>query len=635
MSLENNKSLTLNISDTETEKNNNKNVGINNNNNNNILNRNMFKFNYVIGKGGFGKVWQVIYKKTQEKYALKEMSKRKIIDKKSQKFINNELTLLKKLRNDFIVNIYYAFQDMDNLYLVIDFLSGGDLRFHVSRYHIFSEEQTRFFIACIIQGLSYIHSKNIIHRDIKPENLVLDSRGYVRITDFGIAKENEKDNSSETSGTPGYMSPEALLKKNHTFSTDFFAIGVIGYEFMKGRRPFTGTKNEIKEKMKDEKFFEENVKIKENDKVYKKGWSSESIDFINSLLEINVNKRLGYKYGIKELKEHQWLKYYMWDEIESKKLEAPFIPDLDRDNFDKIYCKNEDVITERTKKRYKKIMISEEYKNSFADFYFNKDIISTKNKRPFSKKKIVIDGNIDIKQLKTTRSVKNKMLLDFKKYVFDSSDENNNNINNKEKNEELIKEIVEEDDSNINKDNINKLINKDNKELFIKKLIIKNSRHRANIKKSPYNHNHYDPNNFKYNSSLSPKTTLRNNNILFKYYNNNPNSNSNPHSLLNLNSDKIIRQYNFLNININNIKNKNIFTYSNNPFIKKSPQSYKNIRTKKKIINPIIKLNQIKTVFVPYYGMINYKNKNIRDLFFKKVSNPLVKDKKKLNNKIK
>ena len=597
MSLENNKSLTLNISDTQTEKNKNKNVDTNNNNN--ILNRNMFKFNYVIGKGGFGKVWQVIYKKTQEKYALKEMSKKKIIDKKSQKFINNELTLLKKLRNDFIVNIYYAFQDMDNLYLVIDFLSGGDLRFHVSRYHIFSEEQTRFFIACIIQGLSYIHSQNIIHRDIKPENLVLDSRGYVRITDFGIAKENEKDNSSETSGTPGYMSPEALLKKNHTFSTDFFAIGVIGYEFMKGRRPFTGTKNEIKEKMKDEKFFEENVKIKEGDKVYKKGWSSESIDFINSLLEIDVNKRLGYKYGIKELKEHQWLKYYMWDEIESKKLEAPFIPDLDHDNFDKIYCKNEDVITERTKKRYKKIMISEEYKNSFADFYFNKDIISSKNKRPFSKKKIVIDGNIDIKQLKTTRSVKNKMLLDFKKYVFDSSDENNNNINNKEKNEELIKEIVEEDDSNINKDNINKLINKDNKELFIKKLIIKNSRHRANIKKSPYNHNHYNHNNFKYNSSLSPKTTLRNNNILFKYYNSNHNSNSNPHSLLNLNSDKIIRQYNFLNININNIKNKNIFTYSNNPFIKQSPQSYKNIRTKKKMMNPIIKLNQIKLFLFP------------------------------------
>ena len=632
MSLENNKSLTLNISDTETEKNNNKNVNTNNtnnNNNNNILNRNMFEFNYVIGKGGFGKVWQVIYKKTKEKYALKEMSKKKIIDKKSQKFINNELTLLKKLRNDFIVNIYYAFQDMDNLYLVIDFLSGGDLRFHVSRYHIFSEEQTRFFIACIIQGLSYIHSKNIIHRDIKPENLVLDSRGYVRITDFGIAKENEKDNSSETSGTPGYMSPEALLKKNHTFSTDFFAIGVIGYEFMKGRRPFTGTKNEIKEKMKDEKFFEKNVKIKENDKVYKKGWSSESIDFINSLLEIDVNKRLGYKYGIKELKEHQWLKYYMWDEIESKKLEAPFIPDLDRDNFDKIYCKNEVIITERTKKRYKKIMISEEYKNSFVDFYFNKDIIKNNNKRPFSKKKIVIDGNIDIKQLKTTRSVKNKMLLDFKKYVFDSSDENNNNIN-KEKNEELIKEVIEEDDSNINKDNITKLINKDNKELFIKKLIIKNSRHRANIKKSPYNHNHYGHINFKYNSSLSPKTTLRNNNLFLKYYNSNQNSNSNLYSILNLNCEKIIRQYNFLNININNIKNKNIFTNSNNPFIKKSPQSYKNIRTKKKVINPIIKLNQIKTVFVPYYGMINYKNKNIRDLFFKKVSNPIVQDKKKI-----
>ena len=629
MSLENNKSSTINISDTELKNNNNKNA--NNNNSNNNLNRNMFKFNYVIGKGGFGKVWQVIYKKTKEKYALKEMSKTKIIDKKSQKFINNELNLLKKLRNDFIVNIYYAFQDMDNLYLVIDFLSGGDLRFHVSRYHIFSEEQTRFFISCIIQGLSYIHSKNIIHRDIKPENLVLDSRGYVHITDFGIAKENEKDNSSETSGTPGYMSPEALLKKNHTFSTDFFAIGVIGYEFMKGKRPFVGTKNEIKEKMKDEKFFEEKVKIKEGDKVYKKGWSSECIDFINSLLEIDVNKRLGNKYGIKELKEHQWLKYYMWEEIENKKLEAPFIPDLDRDNFDKIYCKNEDIITERKKKRYKKIMLSEEYKNCFADFYFNKDLIKN-NKRPFSKKKIVIDGNIDIKPLKTSRSVKNKMLLDFRKYIFDSSNDNNN----KEKNEEIIKEVVE-DDSNIKKDNILKFINKDsnrnnNEELYIKKLIIKNSRTRANIKNSPYIHNH---NHFKYNSSLSPKTTLKNNNIFLKYYHSNPNANINPHSLLNLNNEKIIKQYNFLNININNIKNKNIYTNSNNPFAKNNSQTHRNIRSKKIIINPKIKMKEIKTVFVPYYGMINYKNKNVRDLFFKKILNPFTKDTKRQNNKIK
>ena len=145
-------------------------------NNNCSLTRNMFKFNYVIGKGGFGKVWQVNYKKTNKAFALKEMSKRKILDKKSEKSINNEMLILKKLNHPFIVNMYYAFQDNDNLYLVIDFLSGGDLRFHCSRYRTFSEEQVRFFISCMILGLEHIHNNNIIHRDIKPENLVIDER---------------------------------------------------------------------------------------------------------------------------------------------------------------------------------------------------------------------------------------------------------------------------------------------------------------------------------------------------------------------------------------------------------------------------------------------------------------------------
>ena len=239
---------------------------------------------------------------------------------------------------------------------------------------------------------------------------------------------------------------------------------------------------------------------------------------------------------------------------------------------------------------------------------------------------------IAFKPLKTSRSVKNKMLLlDFRKYIFDSS-----NDNNKEKNEEIIKEVIE-DDSNIKKDNILKFINKDsnrnnNEELYIKKLIIKNSRTRVNVKKSPYVHNH---NHYKYNSSLSPKTTLKNNNIFLKYYHSNPNSNINPHSLLNLNSEKIIKQYNFLNININNIKNKNIYTNSNNPFAKNNSQTHRNIRSKKIIINPKIKMKEIKTVFIPYYGIINYKNKNVRDLFFKKILNPFAKDTKRLNNKIK
>ena len=90
-------------------------------------------------------------------------------------------------------------------------------------------------MACILLGLEYVHNNNVLHRDIKPENLVLDERGYARITDFGISKLYKKENSVETSGTPGYMSPEVMCSQNHTIACDYFALGVIAYEFMNGK----------------------------------------------------------------------------------------------------------------------------------------------------------------------------------------------------------------------------------------------------------------------------------------------------------------------------------------------------------------------------------------------------------------
>ena len=334
-----------------------------------ILNRNNFKFLYVIGKGGFGKVWKIQSKKTKTIYALKEMSKLKIIDKKSEKSINSEREFLSKLNHPFIVNMHYAFQDKQNLYLVMDILNGGDLRYHISRYHKFSEEQTRFFIANIIYSLQYIHSNNVIHRDIKPENLVLDEKGYVRITDFGIAKENMPDNSSETSGTPGYMAPEVMKAKNHSFAVDFFAVGVIGYEFMLGKRPYYGkNRKEIKEQMLSKQALITEEKIAH-------GWSSESMDFINLLLQRKEDKRLGSHSGCKgaeELMKHLWLKYYPWNELKNKTLSAPFIPEP-KDNFDKLYCESIDKISEETQLRYEEIYCSSHFKKVFVNFFYNED----------------------------------------------------------------------------------------------------------------------------------------------------------------------------------------------------------------------------------------------------------------------
>ena len=338
------------------------------------IHKNNFKFFNVIGKGGFGRVWKIQSKKTKQIYALKEMSKLKIIDKKSEKSINSEREFLAKLNHPFIVNMHYAFQDKDNLYLVMDLLSGGDLRYHVTRYRKFSEEQTRFFIANMVYALQYIHEHNVIHRDLKPENLVLDEKGYLRITDFGIAKENQKDNSSETSGTPGYMAPEVMQAKNHSFSVDFFAVGVIGYEFMLGERPFNGkNRKEIKEQM-----LSTSAKIKTEN--IPEGWSSDSAEFINLLLKRKEEKRLGYKEGAIELMNHSWLKYYPWTELKNKKLLAPYIPE-GKENFDRNYCEIIDQVSEETQSRYDEIYRSPYYRNAFIDFYFNGDDEKEKMKK--------------------------------------------------------------------------------------------------------------------------------------------------------------------------------------------------------------------------------------------------------------
>ena len=151
----------------------------------------------------------------------------------------NEKMLLSTLEDPFLVNLYESYQDRNNIYLLLDFLPGGDLRHHLSKKK-FNEEEAKFLIVCILLGLRYLHSQGVIHRDIKPENIVLDKKGYARITDLGVARPYRPNNSSDTSGTPGYMAPEVLLRQNHSYSADYFAVGVISHEFMLRKRPFNG-----------------------------------------------------------------------------------------------------------------------------------------------------------------------------------------------------------------------------------------------------------------------------------------------------------------------------------------------------------------------------------------------------------
>ena len=335
------------------------------------MNRYSFEYISIIGRGGFGKVWKVCHKQTKKLYAMKEMNKAKIIDKKSEKSVKSERDLLSKLNHPFIINMHFSFQDTDNLYLVMDLLTGGDLRYHICKKRYFTEEQAKFFISCIILGLEYCHYYNIIHRDIKPENLILDSKGYVHITDFGIAKIQTSNNHKETSGTPGYMSPEVLCGQNHTISVDYFAIGVMGYEFMMGVRPYLGTnRKEIKEKI-----MAKQVVIHRKD--IKNGWGVEAADFINKLLQRKPGKRLG-AHGATEVKNHIWFKNYNWNDLYNKKLIAPYIPS-NEDNFDYKYCNNVEKQGLKTKERYAEIAISDNYKTIFNSYlYFNRNDLKNK-----------------------------------------------------------------------------------------------------------------------------------------------------------------------------------------------------------------------------------------------------------------
>ena len=329
------------------------------------ITKSSFDFINIIGRGGFGKVWKVYSRKYKKVFAMKEMSKIKIIDKRSEVSVKFERDLLENMHHPFIINMHFSFQDTDNLYIAMDLLTGGDLRYHLFKYKKFFEEQTKFFIACIILSLEYIHANNILHRDLKPENLVFDSNGYLKLTDFGIAKVYKKDNHKETSGTLGYMAPEVLCGQNHTMAVDYFSLGVIGYELMNGVRPYNGkNRKEIKEKImaKQVQVKKEQIPI---------GWSTESADFINRLLQRKPINRLGLRGSI-EVKEHLWFKNFDWKGLYLNRLKAPFIP-RQGDNFDQKYCNAQDRNGANTLQRYKNILAHQKYKETFLDFkYFNR-----------------------------------------------------------------------------------------------------------------------------------------------------------------------------------------------------------------------------------------------------------------------
>ena len=283
-------------------------------------NKNLFEFQELIGLGGFGKVWKVQYKKTKQILALKELSKRIILEENLLELTFKERDILSSLYSPYISNLYCTFQDKENLYIVLDYLPGKDLRFKIKTLKKnFTEEEIKFIAGNVILGLEYIHSNGIIHRDIKPANLVFDNKGYIRISDFGIAVYySNKD--IPPAGTPGYFAPESIMNRYKFFySADFFNLGIILYEIVKKQKPFQSTtvSNLIEE------FSSVEIKLSTKD-LNNSNYSEHLCDFINKMLVIDPKNRIGSNNNIEEIKDHPFFSGLNWKHLYHKTIRSPF-----------------------------------------------------------------------------------------------------------------------------------------------------------------------------------------------------------------------------------------------------------------------------------------------------------------------
>nr|CAG8497727.1 3439_t:CDS:2 [Entrophospora candida] len=283
-----------------------------------------------VGKGAFGKVRVVQHKRSKTVYALKYINKEKCIKMRAIGNIIQERRLLEEIEYPLICNLRYAFQDDENMFMVLDLMLGGDLRFHLERQGRMKEDVVKFYAAEISLGLDYLHSKNIVHRDIKPDNVLLDEQGHAHLTDFNIAAHyKEQKPFTSVAGSMAYMAPEMLKKKGYLYSVDWWSLGIVIFELLFGRRPFRGKNNSLLTKA----ILHEPLHFPDNPNMT---LSEECLDAIKRFCERDISKRLGCN-GIEEIKQHPWFKDIEWDKLDTKQATPPFVPDPKRANFDATY----------------------------------------------------------------------------------------------------------------------------------------------------------------------------------------------------------------------------------------------------------------------------------------------------------
>ena len=282
--------------------------------NNNGLTFNSFQILDVLGSGTFGKVFKATLKHSSDDkiYAMKVINKRYLIRNNQLKYAITECNVLKQTDSPFIVTLHFAFQTMENLYMILDYCPGGDLGFHLMS-RLFEENEAKFYIGELILAIEHLHNLDIIYRDLKPENILIDSENHIKLADFGLAKERiaQGELTQSFCGSPAYLSPEMVQRKGVGKSADIYGIGAVLYEMISGTPPFYS--NEI------EKLYQN---IKKSKLVLHNYFSDELKDLLKKLLCRDPKKRIGI-YNKSEIKSHPFFKDLDWEKLGRKEITPP------------------------------------------------------------------------------------------------------------------------------------------------------------------------------------------------------------------------------------------------------------------------------------------------------------------------
>jgi len=271
----------------------------------------------VIGRGGFGRVLLVRKKDSGKVYAMKILKKSVIAARGEIEHTRTEKSVLARVDSPFLAKLHFSFQTDDNLFLVMDFINGGELFFHLSNEKRFSEDRTKFYSAQIVAGIEYLHNLGVIYRDLKPENLLLSAQGNIVMTDFGLSKQGLEAKDARTAtfcGTPEYLAPEIIKGEEYTKAIDWWSVGTIIYEMLTGLPPFYTD---------DEEHMY--TKIMTAELVFPNFLSPEVIDIISKFLKRNPNERLQQP---EEIKSHPWFSTIDWDKLMKLEIVPPFKPNV-------------------------------------------------------------------------------------------------------------------------------------------------------------------------------------------------------------------------------------------------------------------------------------------------------------------